>query len=124
MTISLAGVIDELKTGTYTVTRPGPGTYVNGVWVTAAPVAIFPIVANVGSPTAQELQKLPEAQQVEDVRSIRTVTELKARTAQNAGDQVAIAGEVFEVFTVGSMSDGDEVLWRALASRVGALGAA
>lgn len=116
----LSSVIDELG-ATYTVTRPGPGTYVNGVLVPSAPVAIFPIVASVQGPTAAELQKIPEAQRVEDVVSIRTVTELKPRTESNGGDQVAIGGEVYEVFRVGSVSDGDETMWRALASRRGAM---
>lgn len=116
--MQLNSSIDDLKTGTYQVTRPGPSVYLNGILQSATVLSTFPIDAVVVPVTGRALMDLPEAQRTQEVKSIRTAAELKTRTEANGPDQVAIDGDTYEVFEVhGPWKLEGEIHWRAYASR-------
>ena len=119
--MALSGVISAFKTGTYTVTRTGGGTYSSGVY-TAGSTSTFDITASVQPVSGRDLQVLPEGQHGNEVRVIYTTTELRTRNPTNAGDKISIGSEDWEVFrferweAFGLNLSGDH--YRAFASRL------
>lgn len=74
---------------TFSVTRPGIGSYVNGMYQEAAST-VFSIIGNIQPPTASELtwfekQNPPEAGQSREIFLLYTLTELM--TLDEATDQ-------------------------------------
>lgn len=119
--MQLNSVIDDFKTGTYQVNRPTGDVYVNGILQAVSTASSFSIDAVVTPVSGPDLQNLPEAQRIEDVRSIRTATELRTRQGDVGPDEITIGGSVFEVFRVsGPWTLEGETHWRAFASRRGA----
>lgn len=116
--MQLNSVIDDLKTGSYQVTRPGPSVYLNGIRQAAITLSTFPIDAIVVPVSGRALQNLPEAQRTQEVISIRTAVELKTRTDDSGPDQISVEGSTFEVFQVhGPWKLEGEIHYRAFASR-------
>ncbi len=98
--MSLAGVIADFKTGTYTVTRKGAGTYdATGAHVPAA-TSTFSIDACVQPVSGKVLQNLPEGHHANETKAIWTTTALRTRDAAGAPDIIAIGGENYTVFHV------------------------
>ncbi len=91
-------VIDELKTGTYTVTRITAETKVLGRRVAGTP-STFPIDAIITPITGHVLLTLLEGiEWATAVKSVITTTALLVRTSTQQPDQVTIKGELWEVF--------------------------
>jgi hypothetical protein len=96
----LVDTISAFRTGTYTVTRTPEGTFVDGFEVPAVPTT-FPIDASVRPVGGgRTLRRSAEGQYGDEVRRVRTETELRTRTPTMAADRIAIEGEVYEVFRV------------------------
>lgn len=94
--MSLTGVIQRFKTGTYTITRRTSDTYTNGLR-TPGTSSTFTLDASVQPVTGSDLKILPEARRTEDVRVFWTTTQLQ--TLPNP-DVITIASENYEVFQV------------------------
>ncbi len=123
----LNSVVQTFRTGTYVVTRYGPETYVGGVLVPDPAPVTFPIVASVLPVTTKfsnyglEVQARAEGEHARHTRAIYTVTELKTRDGDGAGDMIVIDGDVFRVtdvkFWQGFQEDGSANLYEAYVSR-------
>jgi hypothetical protein len=115
--VTLADAITALATGTYVVTRPGPGAWATGLFVEDAP-STFSIVASVQPTSGKDLARLPEGERSAARITLFTVTEL--RTASIAGktlsDRVAYRGETYEVEHVDAWESGG--FYKAIARKV------
>lgn len=100
--MTLAFVIADLATGSYTVTRRAADTYdANGVRVLGA-TSTFAVVACVQPVLGRELQRLPEARRTREAKALWTQTALQA---QPVADRVTIDGEAYEVDSVQRWAD-------------------
>ncbi len=86
-------------TDTYTVTRPGDGAYVVGVWTPTAG-STFPIDASIQPLNGKELRLLPEGFTVDGTKKLYTETLLKAGANAAQSDTVAIGSETWRVIQV------------------------
>lgn len=95
--MDVGDLIGSFMTGTYTVTRRGASTVVDGRAVPAVPSTLS-IVASVQPATGRDLERLPEGQRSRETRVVFTPTQLLIAT-QGAGlsDIVAIDGSKWEV---------------------------
>lgn len=117
-TTQFHAALDTFKTGSYVVTRRTASTYdANGDKVagSTSTVTIEAIVTPIGG---RELEALAPAQVGKETRQIMTETELKTREPGFEPDQVAIAGEPWEVVAVQKWEVRGAVHYRALASRL------
>ena len=120
--MSLNGVIDAFKTGTYSVSRATAGSYVAGRWVPGTPT--FTIVGAVVQPlSGRELKPLPEGFHAENTRKLYSKSELFAATEGDTGkeaDRITIGAEQWDVFSVAhwqrSLSGGD--FYKAIVKKV------
>ena len=126
--MGLADVIARFGTGTYQVTRPAIGTWVDGHYVNEGAPSTFPIDASVQPMSGRDLRDLPEGMHAEDVRRLWTRTELRTASTQigasssNASsepDVVSIDGEDYRVVRVEHFAILDD-FYRVLVARLGA----
>lgn len=105
---SLIGAIalQRLATGTYAVTRPGAGTYTQGVYVPGA-ATTFTIAASIQPVTNRELLRLPEGLRTSLLVKIITGTELRIATAPDGSgaDVVSYRGESYQVEAVDAWNE-------------------
>ena len=117
--MSLADSINDLASGTYTVTRRARPSVSAGLATEGAIARTFSIVASVQPASGREAQFFPEGTRVVDMRTVWTATEaLTPGDAQYVADEIAIAGEAFEVVHVPDWHSPDETFWIAYASRI------
>ena len=113
--MSLNAVISHLRTGTYTVTRPGAPSYdANGIAVDAAG-STFDIVAQIQPVTGRMLRTDAMSQYTTDDCVLRTVTPLLA--TPGAPDTIAYRGGVWAVREVGTWDGCNITFYRAIISR-------
>lgn len=113
----LSGVIASLSSGTYAVTRPAVAAYDDGVLQEPDDdPTLFDIVASVQPATGRDLRRLPEGQDIFEVKVLFTQTELRTATFGGAGpDSVEINGESYQVQTVDRWAELGNY-WRVLAT--------
>lgn len=115
----LLDTIASLKTGTYTVTRTGAGTYPSGGYLVPGSTSTFPIVAIV-QPYAggRKMLPLPEGVRSEETKLLHTATALRTRDGNGAPDFVTIGGEDYYVWAVeGPYTLGASTHYEVYASR-------
>lgn len=95
--MSIASV--RFPTGTYTVTRTAQGSRTEGHYASGAS-STFPIVADVQPVAGRELKDLPEGMRAEETLVVYTTSELRALSAANEADTIAIDGESYRVMKV------------------------
>lgn len=95
--MSLNDVISRFNTGTYDVTRVEQATYDSNGRKIPGGTSVLQIAASV-QPAGRRLKAVPEGFYAEDQRVIYTKEVLIAYSPDNAGDQLAIDGETYEVF--------------------------
>lgn len=116
--MSLVGVIASFATGTYTVSRPATGSYVDGRWQAGAP-STFDITASIQPARGRELAILGEGQHGPEIRVCYTTSDLRA--TPGGCDVVTIDGERWNVVRVerwqafGGDASGNH--WRAYLAR-------
>jgi hypothetical protein len=98
--MSIQAVILRNITGTYTVTRRGVETYVDGVPVDAEDPEELSVPAVIQPASGRDLQQLSEGQHATEVRKMFTVVEMRTRTPAGACDVVTIDGEPWDVVNV------------------------
>lgn len=107
--MSVAGVIQTFKTGTYTVSRRAAGAYdSNGRWVPASP-SNFSIDASVQPISGRQLQVLPVALHGEETLVVYTTTQLRTEDENGAADSISIGGRDWTVVNVRSWPNHFEV---------------
>lgn len=117
--MSLADSIADLASGTYTVTRRARPSLSAGRATAGAVARTFSIVASVQPSNGRDAQFFPEGTRIVDMRTVWTATEaLTNGDAQYVADEIAIAGETFEVVHVPQWHSPDETFWIVYASRV------
>lgn len=117
----LTGSILGLRTGTYTVTRRGGGTYDADGYHVAGSSSTFSIDAVV-QPYAggRRMLPLPEGVRAEDVRHVHTTTALRTRDNAGEADAIAIGGEVYYAWAVeGPYTLGGSTHYEAYVARRG-----
>jgi hypothetical protein len=106
--MGLADVIARFGTGSYQVTRPAIGTWVDGHYVNEGAPSTFPIDASV-QPDGVDLRDVPEGMRAEDVRELWTKVELRTASTQIGAssenesgepDVISIDGTDYRVFRV------------------------
>lgn len=112
----LTGVLDVFATGTYAVSRRGPGTLTAGRLTRAAGTTLS-ISASVQPVDGRTLQALPEGQRAEESRVIYTATELRTRGPAGEADDVTIDGEPWTVTRVERWDGFGETYFRAFVAR-------
>jgi hypothetical protein len=110
----MSDVLDLLSTGTYTVTRPGLTTYVDGVRTVAAGTQ-FTITAAVQPLKGLELQRLPDGFRNGEVLACFTATELRT-VDTGEPDLVTIDGRAHQVESCANWSNSGN-FWRAILVR-------
>lgn len=105
MSGGLVDVIRFFNTGTYVVTRPAPGLYVDGDWVVSGGPTTLLVDASVQDSAGQDLQDNPEAKTTNDVRTLWTEVELRAPVPGSLApgtteDMISIDGLLFRVTNV------------------------
>jgi hypothetical protein len=115
--MSLSDAILSLSTGTYTVTRPGAGTWTNGLFVEGT-ASTFQIQASVQPASPKDLQRLPEGERTMNVIVIFTTTELllASQAARTLSDRIAYRGANYEVEDVDVWESGG--FWKCLARKI------
>jgi hypothetical protein len=115
--MSLSDAILSLSTGTYTVTRPGAGTWTNGVFVEGT-ASTFQIQASVQPASARDLLRLPEGERTSDVIAIYTPTELRASSQpdRTLSDRITYRGALYELEHVEFWESGG--FWKCLARKI------
>jgi hypothetical protein len=108
--MSLALVIATLKTGTYSVSRPGADTWTAGLRSEGAPT-VFTADMSIQPISGRDLRALPEGRRVEDARAVWSSTELRV------GDTITISDEPFEVYRVQDHTVIEASFYRAWAAR-------
>lgn len=116
--------LTHFLTGTYTVTRPGSGSYTNGIWTPGAgstfniDASIQPI--NVGD--LRRVEQVAEGFNISDLKKLYTTTELRVGDSDSMSDTVAIGAETWRVIAVehhlGWDSNGH---YKATIAKIGAL---
>lgn len=97
--LPVAAVISALASGTYTVTRYGAGSYVEGEH-TEGTASTFDIKASVQPMSGRELMKLPEGERTQDNLVVLTASELRTREGTAQADRLSIDGATYEVLGV------------------------
>ncbi len=107
----------------YTVSRPGAGSYVRGVWVGAAP-ATFTIQASAQPADGKTRENPPEGYDSKSVMVLYTDTALQeaqgATVAMPAGrqsDYVTLFGERYDVIAVSPWQNGVISHYRVVVAR-------
>lgn len=93
----LSGVVANLSTGSYTVTRNATGTMTAGRY-TAGTASTFDITASVQPTSGRDLKQLSEGQRTEEMRAVFTSTELRTT------DTISISGSTWLVQKVEDLS--------------------
>lgn len=92
----LSDVIDELATGIYAVSRPGPTTYTNGRRDPPTTTA-FELRALVHNVSGRALDRLPEGLRTKEAIAIFSTVELKTSSSAGEPDVVTYAGNTYQV---------------------------
>lgn len=117
--MSHTGAITALASGSYQLSRRATGSTVNGIYTPGA-AAISTITASVqpvgiGRRGGALAKSLPEGRSAEDVRTVYTLTELRAAPIP---DLLTIEGVLYEVFHVARWDGLGQTYYQALAGRV------
>jgi hypothetical protein len=112
----LIGAINSLSTGSHTVTRQSPGTYVQGRY-TPGTESTFTVVASVQPVTGRDLQDLPEGQYANEVKKLYTAVELRTRHPDSEPDRINIYGETYTVIQVNRWDGFGDKHYKVLVSR-------
>lgn len=115
--MGLNGAIASHATGTYTVTRRGPGTYVGGVYQPAS-ASTLSAFASVQPVDGRDLHPDAAAQWGEEVVVVYTETPLRTRGPAGEADLVSVGGEDYEVKRVESWTHWGATHYRAYAARI------
>lgn len=122
--MALADTITGLNTGTYTVTRRGPGTYTDGIYTRGAVTSTFLIVAVLQPATGMQRvvpgkDMLPHAdgQVVDEVLALHTKTVLRPAIPTGEADYVTIDGASWIVFRVETWNLSGQIFCRAVVAR-------
>lgn len=95
--INLAGVVQSLASGTYTVTRRGATTYDAAGLVVAPTTSTLSAKGSMQPASGRDLQRLPEGSRARESRVFYTDTLLYTGTPDHEADRVAADGFVWEV---------------------------
>lgn len=95
--MDLTGPIASFASGTYTVTRRSATSYGSDGRLDAPTTSTVSIVASVQPLTGDELARLPEGFQTNELLAVWTATELRTQTATNSADFITINGATWEV---------------------------
>ena len=117
--MSLAGLIPDLKNGTYTVTRSTPGAVTNGR-KSASSSSTFTIEASEQPLSGRDLRALPEGERTDDKIKLYTETELRTRTGTHEADTIVIGSYTYKVITVQTWNGLGSIYYKAIISKVGA----
>ncbi len=98
------------ETASYTVTRPGAGSHVNGEWVPGS-TSDFSIDASIQPLSARELLVLPEGRRESEIRLVLTTTEVRNK------DTVAIGSETWEFFNAEEWSAFGDIWYEAFIAK-------
>lgn len=115
--INMADTVARSATGTYTVRRRPPPTYVKGKAVPSAETT-FTIRAAIAPLTGRDLERLIEGTRVEDLIQIVTTSELQTDSVSGEADRIEFGGYFFEVEEVGDWRPLGG-FWRCVARRAG-----
>lgn len=115
--MSLADVIGDFATDTYTATRTTEAGYASTGRVVAGTKSTFSIVASVQPLSGRDIAKLPEGYVGTETKKLYTLTALVATDANNRPDSVAIDGEDWGVVNVEKWEAFGVTFYRALVSR-------
>lgn len=115
----LLDTIASMKTGTYTVTRTGAGTYPTNGRLSAGSTSTFPITAIVQPyQGGRKMLPLPEGVRSEETKHIHTAAALRTRDGGGAQDFITISGEDYHVWAVeGPFTLGGSTHYEVYASR-------
>lgn len=95
--------IERFSTGTYTVRRAPPATFVSGRRAIGSSYEIQ-VVASVQPLTGRELMRLPEGERTRERMVVFTADALHTQSDDHAGDEIIIDGDVWEVERVENWS--------------------
>lgn len=101
---NLADAIASLASGTYTVTRPGTPTLLNGRKV-AASSTTFSIVGSVSPAPGKTLELLPEGYRGRAGVVVFTATKLQTAEGGQDPDLVSIGGQSYQVAALEDWSE-------------------
>lgn len=112
----LTDVVNELATGLYAITRPGPTTYTNGRR-NAPSSTTFEVRGVVYPISGRALDRLPEGLRTHEAIALVTQTELRTASATGEADLVTYAGTSYQVQAVDRWRPSGN-FYRAVATRV------
>ncbi|MFZ5440465.1 MAG: hypothetical protein ACOZQL_10675 [Myxococcota bacterium] len=92
----MADALSALGTGTYTVLRRGPSTFLDGRLHAQTPVTLV-VPGSLTPLTALELKRMPKGVIVNEAWNLFTTTELKSAQGGVEADRVLIDGEEYSV---------------------------
>ncbi len=109
----------EYITGTYNVSRPQGGTYVEGDWTPGTPTS-FPIDASIQPLGGKDVQLLPQGFTVDGTRKLYTETFLQVGSNAAKSDTLTIGTETWRVISVQHFDGGDALLshYKAIIAKV------
>lgn len=114
--MSLNESIDDHATGTYTVTRTAPGTWLRGRYI-AGVTSTFPMTASVQDIESLVLQDAAGGYYSQGRKEILTTTELRTQKGEDPPDFVEIDGEVWRVDSVGDIEHWGETHYEVIVVR-------
>jgi hypothetical protein len=98
--LKIAGPLLRLGAKNFIVTRPGPGSYVEGEWVNGASTT-FPTLISIQYLTLRELMALPEGERTKERVKFYSLVPLQPAVnlpdQKQKGDQFAYNGRIYEV---------------------------
>lgn len=130
--MNLAGVVESLATGTYTVTRTAPGTYGGGLPVglgggvgsddgryRPGATSTFAIRASVQPLAGRDLLRLPEGLRTRQTIKVYTATALRTADAPDGAgaDVIAYQGDSYQIETVEPWAEAGG-FYKAIAAKV------
>lgn len=109
---------DESMEGTYVVTRRAPATNDGRGRLVPGATSTFSIDASIQPISGRKLELLAEVARGRELRSVITASTIDPMTPDHAADQLAIAGEVWEVIEAAHWTDGGVPFTNAVIARL------
>lgn len=118
----LAGVVQDLATGVYSVKRQLVPTISNGLAVPDPAPVTLQVQGCLQPASKVDLQRLTEGRRTTDMRALFTPVALFIQSDTNMSDLVTVGADVFEVSECQPFGDGEgSDYWRAVLLRVARL---
>lgn len=115
--MDLSSTVTAFVTGTYSVTRAGVGSYVDGVFFPDPAPTTVQVSAGAFPLSGRELLRLPEGLRTKELRQVFTVVELRNNAPGVRPDVISIDGELWQVETVEDYSASGN-FFRSVVSKV------